>query len=163
MSRSEGSCERNAMTFVSCSRVTLDGSTGDSEADQEAGHDTEGNAQRNRVRSLGRRRITPNRRCIGRKSAGGSCSALQSASDCAWENSARSRLACYSIDLGQDMLTEDDRIRLIHDHRTALLNLMFEELCRKPAHSSAEQVAYDIIATASNIQNALSDSNDIQH
>jgi hypothetical protein len=61
------------------------------------------------------------------------------------------------------MLTEDDRIRLIHDHRTALLNLMFEELCRMPANSSAEQVAYDIIATARNIQNALSDSTDIQH
>src|SRR6267154_4644718 len=147
----------------SISRRSRTGKTGNPEAHQKTSLDAEADAERNPPRTLRRCATVPARRCNAEQFAGGSCSALQSASDCAWENSARSRLACYSIDLGQDMLTEDDRIRLIHDHRTALLNLMFEELCRKPAHSSAEQVAYDIIATASNIQNALSDSNDIQH
>jgi hypothetical protein len=61
------------------------------------------------------------------------------------------------------MLTQEDRIRLIHDNRTVLLNRMFDELCRKPANSSAEQVSRDIIATAKDIQNALSESGEIKH
>jgi hypothetical protein len=40
------------------------------------------------------------------------------------------------------MLTEEDRIHLIHDNRTVLLNRMFDELCHKPGSSSAEQVPH---------------------
>ncbi len=61
------------------------------------------------------------------------------------------------------MLTQEDRIRLIHDNRTVLLNRMFEELCRKPATSSAERVSRDIVATAKVIRNILSDSDEIQN
>jgi hypothetical protein len=52
---------------------------------------------------------------------------------------------------------------LIHDNRTVSLNRMFDELCRKAANSSAEQVAHDIVYTAQAIQNVLSDSDEIQH
>jgi len=61
------------------------------------------------------------------------------------------------------MLTQEEKVRLIHDNRTVLLNRMFDELCHKPASSSAEQVAHDIVATAKGIQNALSDSDEIQN
>jgi len=37
------------------------------------------------------------------------------------------------------MLSEEDKIRLIHECRTALLNRMFEEFSRRPG-SSAGQV-----------------------
>jgi hypothetical protein len=40
------------------------------------------------------------------------------------------------------LLTQEDGIRLIHDHRTALLNRMFDELCRKPGSLFAEQVSH---------------------
>jgi hypothetical protein len=45
------------------------------------------------------------------------------------------------------MLSEEDKIRLIHECRTALLNRMFDEFSRKPG-SSAEQASDEIIATA---------------
>ena len=60
-------------------------------------------------------------------------------------------------------MTQEDRIRLIHDHRTALLNRMFDELHRKSTDSSAEEVCYEIISTARVIQNALSKSEEIHH
>ena len=46
------------------------------------------------------------------------------------------------------MLTQEDKIRLIHEFRTALLNRMFDELCRKAPSSSTEQVSVDIVAVA---------------
>jgi len=60
------------------------------------------------------------------------------------------------------MLTQDDKIRLIHDNRTILLNRMFDGLCRMPG-SSAELVAKDVIVIAKEIQNALADSEKIRH
>jgi hypothetical protein len=61
------------------------------------------------------------------------------------------------------MLTQADRIRLVHENRTLLLNRMFGELCRKSANSSADQVAHDIVTTANTIQNALASFEEIQH
>ena len=61
------------------------------------------------------------------------------------------------------MLSDDDRIRLIHEYRTDLLNRMFDGLCGMPGFS-AEQVTANIVATAKAIQNALiAASNEIQH
>jgi hypothetical protein len=60
------------------------------------------------------------------------------------------------------MLTQEDRIRLIHANRTALLDRVFDELCQKLPGSSAEQLADDIVTTAKHIQNALADSDEIQ-
>jgi hypothetical protein len=67
------------------------------------------------------------------------------------------------MNLDETMLTQEDRIRVIHENRSVLLNRMFDELCRKPANSSAEQVSRDIVSTAKAIQNALSESNEIEH
>jgi Amidohydrolase family len=55
------------------------------------------------------------------------------------------------------MFSEEDKIWLMHDCRTALLNRMFDELSRKPG-SSAEQVSTEIIAMAQAIRNPLSKS-----
>jgi len=60
------------------------------------------------------------------------------------------------------MVIQEDRIRLIHENRTALLNRMFDELSRKPPDSSVETVFHEIITTARVIQNALSKSEEIQ-
>jgi hypothetical protein len=61
------------------------------------------------------------------------------------------------------MLTEEDRIRLIHANRTALLDRIFNELWRNLPGSSAEYVEDDIVATAKRIQNALSNSDQIHN
>lgn len=60
------------------------------------------------------------------------------------------------------MLTQEDKIRLIHENRTDLLNRMFDGLCQMPG-CSAEQVAEEIIVIAKQIQNALADSKEIQN
>src|SRR6267154_393121 len=148
MSRSEGSCERNAMTFVSCSRVTLDGTTGDSEADQGAGHDTEGNAQRNRVRSLGRRRTTPNRRCIAGKSVGWNCSALHSASDRNHHHFSTQVFLLLLERVVEPMVNEEEKIRLIREYRTDLLDRMFDELSRNAPGCSTGDIPREIVAVA---------------
>lgn len=57
----------------------------------------------------------------------------------------------------QAMHNQGDKIRLIHECRTALLNRMFDELSRKPG-SSAEQVSDEIIVLAQAIQSAPSES-----
>jgi hypothetical protein len=44
------------------------------------------------------------------------------------------------------MLSDEDKIRLIHDCRNVLINRMFDELSRRPG-SCAEQVSDEIIAT----------------
>jgi hypothetical protein len=59
------------------------------------------------------------------------------------------------------MLRQEDRIRLIHDNRTVLLNRMFDELCLKSPGSSAEQLCDKIITTARVLQNALSNADDV--
>ncbi|MFI5092986.1 MAG: hypothetical protein ACHQIK_06055 [Candidatus Acidiferrales bacterium] len=61
------------------------------------------------------------------------------------------------------MLTQEDKIRLIHEFRTALLNRMFDELCGQSPNSSTHQVSVDIVATAKAIQNALSNSSEEIH
>lgn len=58
------------------------------------------------------------------------------------------------------MLSEEDKIRLIHECRTALLNRMFEEFSRRPG-SGAEQVSGEIVAIAQAIRTALSQSDEI--
>jgi hypothetical protein len=60
------------------------------------------------------------------------------------------------------MLTPEDKIRLIHDNHTVLLNRMFEDFSNAPG-SSPEQVAIDVIVAAKTIQNALGGSDEIQH
>ena len=61
------------------------------------------------------------------------------------------------------MLSSEDKIRLIHEHRTALFNRMFDELCLKIPGRSAEQVGDDTIAAATIIQEVLSTCDEIQH
>jgi len=61
------------------------------------------------------------------------------------------------------MVGQEDKICLIHEYRTALLDRMFDELCRKSPGSSAQQVCEEIIITARLIQNALSNWKEIQH
>jgi hypothetical protein len=60
------------------------------------------------------------------------------------------------------MLTEEERIRLIHTNHTALLDRVFNELCRNWEGPSAEQVTGEIVAMANCIQNVLSNSDQIQ-
>lgn len=55
---------------------------------------------------------------------------------------------------------QEDRIRLIHECRTALLNRMFDEFSRKPG-LSAEQVSDEIITIAQAIQRVLTESDAI--
>ena len=61
------------------------------------------------------------------------------------------------------MLTQEDRIRLIHANRTALLDHIFDELSHKLPGLSAEQVADNIVTTAKRIQNALLNSDQIHN
>jgi len=61
------------------------------------------------------------------------------------------------------MLTDEDRIRLIHEYRSDLLNRIFDGLSLVPG-SSAEQVTADMVAIAKLVQKALGDkSEEIQH
>ncbi len=46
------------------------------------------------------------------------------------------------------LLSSEVKIRLIHEHRSTLLNRMFDELCLKAPGRSAEQVEHDIIVAA---------------
>lgn len=58
------------------------------------------------------------------------------------------------------MHNQEDKIRLIHDCRTALLNRMFDEFSRRPG-SSADKISDQIIAIGQAIQSALSESEGI--
>ena len=60
----------------------------------------------------------------------------------------------------QAMHNQEDKVRLIHDCRTVLLNRMFDEFSRHPG-SSAEQVSDQIIVIGQAIQNALSEADGI--
>lgn len=55
------------------------------------------------------------------------------------------------------MLSDEDKVRLIHACRTVLLDRLFHEFSRRPG-SSAEQVSEEIIATAQAIRSALSEA-----
>lgn len=55
---------------------------------------------------------------------------------------------------------QEDRIRLIHNCRTVLLNRMFDEFSRRPG-SSPEQISDEIIGIGQAIQSALSESDGI--
>ena len=55
---------------------------------------------------------------------------------------------------------QEDKIRLIHNCRTALLNRIFNEFSRRPG-SSADKVSDQIIVIAQAIQSALSESEGI--
>jgi hypothetical protein len=60
------------------------------------------------------------------------------------------------------MLTQEDKIRLIHEFRNALLNHMFDELYRRSKISSTQQASDDIVATAELIHHVIADSNEIR-
>jgi hypothetical protein len=59
------------------------------------------------------------------------------------------------------MVNEEEKIRLIHEYRTVLLNRMFDELCQKPPSSSTGQVSDDIVATAEAIRTFLTRCDEI--
>ena len=61
------------------------------------------------------------------------------------------------------MVSQEDKPRLIHEHRTELLNRMFDELCRKSPGSSAEQVSEGIVATAEVIRTSLARCQEIKN
>jgi hypothetical protein len=67
------------------------------------------------------------------------------------------------MNLGQTMLTEQDRIRFIHANRTALLDHVFDELGHKLPAPSTGQLEDDIVAMAKCIQNALANSGQFQN
>ena len=52
------------------------------------------------------------------------------------------------------MLSDEDKIHLIHECHTILLNRMFDELSRRPG-SCREKIADEVIVTARAIQDAL--------
>jgi len=52
------------------------------------------------------------------------------------------------------MPSDENQIHLIHEHRTILINRMFEEPTRRPG-SCAERVSDEIISTARAIQDSL--------
>ena len=58
------------------------------------------------------------------------------------------------------MLSEEEKIRLIHECHTALFNRMFDEFSQRPG-SGAEQVSGEIVAIAQAIRTALSQSEGI--
>ena len=58
------------------------------------------------------------------------------------------------------MLSEEDKIRLIHECRTALLNRMFDDFSRLSGFG-AEELSDEIVATAHAIRSALSESDAI--
>jgi hypothetical protein len=61
------------------------------------------------------------------------------------------------------MLTQEDRIRLIHGFRNILLDHIFDELCRKPSNSPTQNVSHNIVATAERIRTVLSDSQGVDN
>jgi hypothetical protein len=63
--------------------------------------------------------------------------------------------------MSKPKVSQEDKIRLIYEYRTTLLNRMFDELCRKSPSSSTEQVSNEMIATAAAIQNALAASDEV--
>lgn len=78
------------------------------------------------------------------------------------ERNARSNSKLLAEGAAKSMLTGEDRIRLIHDNRTVLLNRMFDELYRKSGWS-AEQVSEEIVAAAQLIQIALANSEETRY
>jgi hypothetical protein len=60
------------------------------------------------------------------------------------------------------MLSQEDKIRLIHEYRSTLLDRMFDEVCRKSPSSSTERVSNEMVATALVIQNVLAASDEIR-
>src|ERR1700681_1009461 len=60
------------------------------------------------------------------------------------------------------MVNPEDKIRLIHESRTALLDRIFDELCRKPASSSPEQVSQELVATAEVMRTFLTRCDEIK-
>lgn len=61
----------------------------------------------------------------------------------------------------QAMLPDEDRIRLVHKHRTELLDRIFGEPYRMPGWS-AEKVTAEIVTHATFIRNALAESKEIR-
>ena len=53
------------------------------------------------------------------------------------------------------MVNEEEKIRLIHEYRSVLLDRMFDELSRKAPDGSSEHVSNEIVAVAIRIQTAL--------
>lgn len=61
------------------------------------------------------------------------------------------------------MLSEEDKIRLIHENRTALLNYMFGELAVKLPALSAEELPDAIIALAEVVRTCLMQCEELEN
>jgi hypothetical protein len=59
------------------------------------------------------------------------------------------------------MVNEEEKIRLIHEYRSVLLDRMFDELSRKSADGSSEHVSNEIVAVAIRTQTALAKADEI--
>ena len=59
------------------------------------------------------------------------------------------------------MVNEEEKIRLIHEFRSVLLDRMFEELSQKAPDCSSEHVSNEIVAVAIRIQTALGKADEI--
>jgi len=59
------------------------------------------------------------------------------------------------------MMNEEEKIRLIHEYRSVLLDCMFDELSRKAPDCSLEHVSNEIVAVAIRIQSALAKADEI--
>jgi|SRR5689334_19750400 hypothetical protein len=59
------------------------------------------------------------------------------------------------------MVNEEEKIRLIHEYRSVLLDRMFDELSRKAPDGSSEHVSNEIVAVAIRIPTALAKADEI--
>jgi hypothetical protein len=60
------------------------------------------------------------------------------------------------------MANQEDKIRLIHEFRSTLLDRIFDGLCHKSG-SSIQQVSEEIVASAQTIQNALANAEETRY
>jgi hypothetical protein len=59
------------------------------------------------------------------------------------------------------MVNEEEKIRLIHEYRTDLLDRMYDELSRKAPDCSTGHLTHEIVAVAMRIRTALAKADEI--
>ena len=59
------------------------------------------------------------------------------------------------------MVSEEEKIRLIHEYRSVLLDRMFDELSRNAPDGCSEHVSNEIVAVAIRVQAALAKADEI--
>ena len=59
------------------------------------------------------------------------------------------------------MVSEEEKIRLIHEYRSVLLDRMFDELSRNAPDGCSEHISNEIVAVAIRIQTALGKADEI--